>query len=287
MANQKTLAEALKAAVAACESAGIETPQLDAEILAAESCGFTRTELFLNLREPIAVDKSLRFEQLLQRRIENRESIAHILGRRGFRYIELEVDGRVLIPRPETELLVEVGLTAPRGATVLDVGTGSGAIAVALKSERPDLNVWASDISTAALAVAKRNARRLGTDIHFFEADLLDSELLRSELAPNLILSNPPYIPDADLASLSPEVALHDPHLALFGGDDGLTIVRRLIRQAADLSCSKVAVEIGAGQAKTTSELMTEAGFSRVQIIDDLAGIGRIVVGESGVSTSQ
>ena len=166
-----------------------------------------------------------RFWALVARRAAS-EPIAYILGRRAFRHLELAVDRRVLIPRPETELLVEVGLTLPPGASVVDVGTGSGAVALALKDERPDLRVVGVDISADAVAVARANAARLGLDVRMFTGDLLGGMG-----RPDAVLANLPYVEDD--ATLPPDVVRFEPPGALFGGRDGLDLVRRLVGQAA------------------------------------------------------
>lgn len=261
-------------------AAGIDGPRLDAELLVAHALRVDRARLFLSPDRPLDAAQDAAVRDLEERRAVGRESVAHLTGTRGFRHLDLDVDRRVLIPRPETELLVEVGLGLPRGSTVVDVGTGSGAIALALEDERPDLVVHATDVSAEALEVARANGRRLRSRVRFHHADLLDGV---PDLGPApAVLSNPPYIPDGDLASLPPEVAGHDPHLALFGGPDGLDVVRRLLPAARARGAVLVAVEIGRGQAEATAALARAAGFSDTEILDDLAGIGRVVVGRMG-----
>jgi release factor glutamine methyltransferase len=182
----------------------------------------------------------------------------------------------VLVPRPETELLVEVGLELPEGARVADVGTGSGAIALALKHERPDLDIVATDASIHALAVARGNASRLGLEVEFVHGDLLAG--LRHFDA---VLSNPPYVAEGERATLAPEITRHEPPGALFAGADGLDVIRRLVPAAAAAGASLLAIEVGAGQAGRVTTLMGAAGFPRVAARRDLAGIERVVVGES------
>jgi release factor glutamine methyltransferase len=216
-------------------------------------------------------------QELVRRRSVSREPVAYILGRRHFRRLELRVDPRVLIPRPETELLVEVALALPRGSRVLDVGTGSGAVALALKDERPDLHVSGSDLSDDALDLARDNAEHLELDVRWLAADLLDG--MPDEL--DAVVSNPPYVSDGDRAALAPEILRHEPLSALFAGGDGLDTIRRLIDQAAARGTVRLlALEVGAGQAPVVGELLQVAGFPLVRIERDLAGIERVVVGE-------
>jgi release factor glutamine methyltransferase len=179
----------------------------------------------------------------------------------------------VLVPRPETELLVEAALGLPRGARVVDVGTGSGAVALALKDERPDLDVLGTDVSDDALAVARANAQRLGLDVALVRADLLDG------VGPvDAVLSNPPYVAEAERATLPLEIARHEPALALFAGPDGLDVVRRLVAQAGASAAALLALEVGQGQAPAVVALVRAAGFGAVDTLRDLAGIERVVV---------
>jgi release factor glutamine methyltransferase len=184
--------------------------------------------------------------------------------------LSLRVDERVLIPRPETELLVEVGLLLSRGARVVDVGCGSGAVALALKDERPDLSVVGVDASPGAIEVACANAGRLGLDVEFIVGDLLGGVG-----ACDAVLANLPYV--ADGASLPPEIARYEPAWALFGGPDGLDVIRRLVG-ALD-SVALVALEVGFDQAAAVASLLADAGFGSVERLRDLAGHERVVVG--------
>lgn len=270
--------DALDGAITAIAASGCETPRLDAELLLAHVLGVSRERLIVDRDLLVVEGPSVRaFQNAVRRRAVQREPVAYIVGSRGFRRLDLVVDARALIPRPETELLVEVGLTLPRGAHVLDVGTGSGAVALALKDERPDLLVSGSDLSEDALALARFNAQRLDLSVSWLRADLLSS--VPDEF--DAILSNPPYIPESDRASLAPEILRHEPSEALFSGPDGLTAVRALLAQTASRALVKmVALEIGAGQASAVSRLVGEAGFPVVHHERDLAGIERVVVGE-------
>lgn len=266
---------ALAEAADRLDGAGCDTPRLDAELLLAEAVGAGRPELLVSSRRRLAGAQAQRFEALLRRR-EAREPVAYILERRAFRNLELTVDHRVLVPRPETELLVEAGLDLPPGAGVVDVGTGSGAVALALKQERPDLRVAATDASPDALAVARANARRLGLEVAFHRADLLAGVPGRFEA----VLANLPYVADPDLARLPPEVAEHEPGLALRGGRDGLDAIRRLVAQSG--AAAHVGLEVGAGQAGAVAGLLAAAGFRAVETRRDLAGVERVVVGRRG-----
>jgi len=271
-----TVREALDSAVIAIAAAGSASPRLDAELLLADALGIDRAALVTDSRREVTGTAVRAFQDAVRRRSAGREPVAYILGRRSFRYLELEVDARVLVPRPETELLVEVGLELPEGARVADVGTGSGAIALALKHERPDLDVVATDASIHALAVARGNASRLGLDVEFVHGDLLAG--LRHFDA---VLSNPPYVAEGERATLAPEITRHEPPGALFAGADGLDVIRRLVPAAAAAGAALLAIEVGAGQAGRVTTLMGAAGFTRVAVRRDLAGIERVVVGES------
>jgi release factor glutamine methyltransferase len=266
-----TIGEELAAATASLAEVGVDTPRLDAELLLAHVLGVDRAALLTRADEEAIGDDRTRYLALMTRRVR-REPIAYILGRRAFRRITLAVDPRVLIPRPETELLVEVGLTLPPGLRVADIGTGSGAIALALKQERPDLDLVGVDVSSGALSVARMNAQRLRLTVEWVQSDLLDG------VQCDVVVANLPYVAADDL--LEPEVALYEPQGALLAGDDGLDLVRRLLAQAADRDrISLIALEIGMGQADMTAALVEQAGFSQVERLRDLAGIERVVLG--------
>ncbi len=277
LARGTPIREALDGAVTAIGAAGCETPRLDAELLLAQALGVSRERLFLDGELTVAGQAVRTFQDFVRRRSAEREPVAYILGRRHFRRLELTVDPRALIPRPETELLVEVALTLPRGARVLDLGAGSGAVALALKDERPDLRVTGSDLSEDALKLARGNSQRLGLDVRWLWADLLEGVPDEFEA----ILSNPPYVPDGDRATLAPEILRHEPSSALFAGADGLDAIRPLIDQVGGRSAVRLlALEVGMGQATVVGEQMRAAGFPGVRAERDLAGIERVVVGE-------
>ncbi len=269
--------DALDGAITAIAAAGCETPRLDAEVLLAHVLGVTRAQL-LSDRELLVAGPAVRaFQDAVRRRAVTREPVAYIVGRRGFRHIELAVDRRALVPRPETELLVQVGHALPAGASVLDLGTGSGAIALALKDERPDLDVTGSDVSEDALALALANGRRLGLEVRWLRSDLLSA--IRDEF--DAVLSNPPYVAESERTQLAPEILRHEPPGALFAGGDGLDAIRALVAQLADRPRVRLlALEVGAGQAPRVAQLIDAAGFDAIRFECDLAQIQRVVIAE-------
>jgi release factor glutamine methyltransferase len=260
--------DAVAAATARLAGAGCDTPRLDAELLLATALGVDRERLVLDASEPVDAAVAQRFDSFVARRAA-REPVAYIVGSKAFRAIDVAVDGRVLIPRPETELLVEVGLELGSGARVADVGCGSGAVALALKDERPDLEVIGIDVSTDALAVARENAARLGLDVEFVCADLLDRRRY------DAVLANLPYVKAG--SPLAPEIAQYEPAGALFAGPDGLDAIRRLIAVGGGVPL--LALEVGFDQAETVSGLLAGAGFGSVSRLWDLAGFERVIVG--------
>jgi release factor glutamine methyltransferase len=266
-----TVRDALDSAVIALGAAGCGTPRLDAEVLLAEVLGVDRAALFAHPERGLSPVEARAFAGFARRRRE-REPVAYIVGRRGFRMLDLTVDRRVLIPRPETEHVVEAALGLPSGARVVDVGTGSGAIALALAHERPDLEVLATDVSADALSVAAGNASRLGLDVAFFHGDLL------AGVGPvDAVVANPPYV--AEGAPVDVEVSRYEPHVAVYAPGEGLDVVRRLIPAALAGGARFLAMEGGEGQAGAVEALMRDAGFTSVERIRDLAGIERVVVG--------
>jgi release factor glutamine methyltransferase len=266
-----TVARAVRSGARRLAEAGCEAPRLDAEVLLAWVLGVGRERLVLDGRLELGADALARYCDAIARRAA-REPVAYITGSKEFRRISLAVDRRVLIPRPETELLVEVGLSLGAGLSVVDVGTGSGAVALALKDERPDLSVAGTDVDPGALAVARANAVRLGLEVGFMRADLLEGVDGRFDA----VLANLPYVvPDA--ADLPPEIALYEPRRALFGGHEGLELVRRLVGMVEGVPL--VALEVGFDQAPAASAVLAGAGFGSVERLRDLAGHERVLVG--------
>ncbi len=268
--------EALTASVDALLAAGIEEPRLDAELLLAAATGQGRAALAANPERELDPGASRRFAEMVRRRLR-REPVAYILGKRGFRKLELQVDARVLIPRPETELMVELALELDPGS-VLDVGTGSGAIALAIAAELPSCEVIATDTSAAALEVARGNAERLGLAdrVEWFEATVPAG---RGEF--ELALANLPYVSEAEWGDLEPEVTEWEPRGALLAGPDGLDAIAEAIPVLGAVA-PVVALEVGSGQATAVGELLAEAGFGCVETRPDLAGIPRLVIGRQG-----
>jgi release factor glutamine methyltransferase len=255
-----------------------EDAALDAEVLARHVLGWDRTALLTRGREPASPAFIAEYDRAVSRRAA-REPVALITGHREFWGLDFEVTRDVLIPRPETELIVETALsivTPARCRKIVDVGTGSGCLAVALATELPSVRVLATDLSIAALEVARRNARRHGVAnrVSFARADLLSA--VRGPV--DLIVSNPPYCPDD--AELPADVAEYEPASALFAGPDGLAPLRELIGAAGSRLAPDGAfiVEFGFGQADAIRALALAAGWQRVELKDDLQGIPRIAV---------
>lgn len=272
--------DALGAAVDALRAAGVETPRLDAELLLGEAGGWDRAHLAAHPETPVPPAAGRLFGEMVRRRLR-REPVAYILGRKEFRHLELVVGRRVLIPRPETELLVELALEM-RPRRVLEIGTGSGAIALAIADELPECEVVATDASVAALEVASANAECLGLTrrVRFVEGTVPASslDLALGERGFDLAVANLPYVTEAEWESLEPEVRKWEPREALLGGPDGLDAFRVAIPAAAGIA-PVLALEVGAGQAEAVSRLLREAGLEAVETRHDLAGIERAVVG--------
>ena len=274
----------LAAATATLARAGVETPRVDAEWLLAGLLGVGRATLARDLDSGLDAETARRYDAAVRRRAE-REPLQHILGWEGFRGLRLRVTPDVLVPRPETETLVEWALElVPAPRLVVDVGAGSGCIACALAAERPAARVVAIDRSPAAAAVARGNveALGLGNRVEVVVGDLLTP---LGAAGADLILANLPYVPTSTLATLSPEVTRHEPVAALDGGVDGLAEIRRLIATAGSrLADGGVLVVETAGGTQTpvVVELMRTAGFTRVATRADLPGVERFVAGRCG-----
>jgi release factor glutamine methyltransferase len=265
--------DALGAAVDALTAAGVDDPRLDAEVMLAAAMGKERAALYSDPDAKIEPAAAREFAAMARRRVR-REPVAYILGRASFRQLQLLVDSRVLIPRPETELLVDLAQDRQR---VLDVGTGSGAIALAIANEREGARVTGIDNSPDAIEVARANAERAGLEVEFLIADLIVGGPYE------LIVSNPPYVREGEWPSLQPEITLYEPREALVAGPDGLDIVRAIVPAAAEVLVrgGRLAIEVGQGQARTVESLFERSGLTQVESIRDLAGIPRVVTGRA------
>jgi len=267
-------------AVEELESAGIPEAKASAEVLLAELLGVRRSELAL-LKEPVTGKQAELYEAWISRR-KKRETVQRILGYAYFRNLQLELDEHTLIPRTDTESVVDAALEAVdrRGGScrILDLGTGTGAIAVSIAQERPSCDVHATDSSEGALKIARRNAQRSGVAIRFHRADLVSGldGLLRSV---EVLVSNPPYVRRADIPKLAPEVRDWDPHVALDGGPDGLNFYRRIFAESSPLLAERadVVLEVGDDQAEAVLELGRCASYDILGTHRDLTGTRRTV----------
>jgi len=284
-----TRSQALRDAVSRLARAGCPEPRADAEVLLAHVLGEERSRLILRRDEPLAPRAAAAFARCLARRT-CREPVAAITGEREFWSLAMRVTRSVLIPRPDTETLVEEALAllariGRRGARVIDVGTGSGCVAVALAHERPDVRVWAVDRSARALRVAGENVARHGLSrrVRLRRGDWLAASgagALNRIPQADLIVSNPPYVTAAQWKRLPPEIREFEPRGALVGGKDGLAFYRRLARRAPERlrAGGWIALEVGAGQANAVADLLRATGrFRGIRVRRDLAGIPRVV----------
>lgn len=260
---------------------GVANARREAEWLLCEATGLDRVGLYLNFDKPMSDEELAAYRGLVVRR-GKREPLQHILGSQEFDGLTFEVSPAVLIPRHDTETLLEQALQhAPHPRSILDIGTGSGCIAIALAKRLPAAAVTAVDLSAAALAVAQRNAELHGVTIELLQGSFFEPVAGRRF---ELIVSNPPYITTADLAGLQPEVRDFEPNLALHGGADGLDAYRAIIAQAADhlQPGGWLWFEVGAGQATDVAALLAQAGFNGIITASDPGGIERVVGGYHG-----
>jgi release factor glutamine methyltransferase len=281
MAEVWTVARLLAWTTQDFKTLGLSSPRLDAELLLSHALGCDRVRLYMDMQRPLQSSELVAMRELVKRR-RMREPVAIILGRKEFYRYELEVTKDVLVPRPETELLVDRALELlPADATsALDLCTGSGAIAIALALERPGLCVDATDVSEAALAVATRNVERhaLGSRVRLYLGDLFAA--LSGAASYPLVTANPPYVAEGEWPALAPELRLHEPRLALVAGPDGLDVLRRICARAAEHLQPRGALllEVGQGQADAVADLIAaEGSFEPAASHKDLAGIARIV----------
>lgn len=279
-----TVRRVLDWATADFRARGFDSPRLEAELLLTKATRLDRVRLIVEGERPLLAAELEEVRGLIQRR-RRAEPIAYILGKREFYGLDFVVDSRVLIPRPDTEFLVEVALSATQArhefGVALDLCTGSGCVAIAFAKQRPTWRVTASDISKDALAVAQLNAERLGAafGMRFVASDLFSD--LDREQRYSLITANPPYIPQSEIAVLQADIREFEPELALRGGADGLDVTRRLIREAPNYlgPGGVLALEVGYDQAPRVATLLTDAGLSEVRCTKDYGGHERVVSG--------
>ncbi len=282
MTDTWTIARVLQWTTGYFEEKDFDTARLDAELLISDALNLDRVSLYVRHHQPLQPEELSEIRERVRRRAAN-EPVAYITGTRGFWEIDVGVDHRVLVPRPETEHLVERALAnIPEGESkrVVDVGCGSGCIALSIAKARPQCDVMGIDISTDALSVARGNAERLSLPgVSWSEGDLLEGQTEPFDL----ILSNPPYIASAEIEQLMVDVRAFEPRLALDGGADGLDVYRRLVPQAYSRlnEDGLLIVEIGHDQGEAVSALFGAAGFSEVSVLKDYAGLDRVVSGRA------
>jgi release factor glutamine methyltransferase len=275
-----TAGDALADAVARLAAAGVPEPRADAEVLLAHVLGTTRAAALAAVARPLPPEAASSFATLVARR-SRREPVQHLVGEWEFWSLPLTIDRRVLVPRPETELVVETALrVAPAARCILDVGTGSGAIAAALARERPAAAVWASDVDADALAVARVNLARHAPRVGLVRGDLLAP--FRGA-AFDLIVANPPYVADGELAELAPEVRDYEPRVALAAGPEGLDALLALVAAAPGVLApgGSLVLEMGRGQATRLREAaMRDGRYARSSMMLDPAGIERVLAAQ-------
>jgi release factor glutamine methyltransferase len=282
---RQTLRAAMIAGGRFLSAAGIESPRLDAELLLRHVLGMNQAEFYLRVDDMIGADVECRLWQLLQRRAR-REPLAYITGHKEFWSLDFTVTRDVLIPRPETELLVEAALERTRSMLksplkILDIGTGSGAIAVCLAKELREAQISAVDISSAALQVARENAERHGVSdrIRFAQGDLF-APVAEERESFDLILANPPYIRSGDLVELAPEIREWEPIAALDGGADGLDTLRRIVKEGHRYLAAEghLLLEIGDGMGAAVAQIVADASaYQTSAILRDYAGKDRVI----------
>jgi release factor glutamine methyltransferase len=267
-----TLGEVLAATTEYLERKGVDTPRLEAELLLAHAFGITRIELYTSFDRPLTEAERAAARTLVERR-GRREPLAYVLGEWGFRRLTLRTDARALVPRPETETVVERALSVLDGIDrprVVDVGTGSGAIALAIADEHPGAEVTATDLSPDALALARENAERLGLEVGFVETSILDGV----DGPFDLVVSNPPYVDESELPGLQPEVRDWEPRLAVVG--DLAAAVAAAARERL-VSGGAIVLETHEQHARQVAATLGDLGFREATITDDLAGRERVV----------
>lgn len=282
-----TVVETLNKAADYLGERGLENPRLNAELLLEHVMGLRRIDLYLNHQLPLQGDELSTFRALVESRLAG-YPLQYLTGETEFFSLRFQASSAALIPRPETEILVEAVLKRLGPLTpplkVADLGTGSGIIAIALAVHLPEASLWATDRSPEALDLARRNAHRHGVQdrIRFFQGDLFNP-LRGLEGTFSAVVSNPPYVSSGQLTDLPAEIRLHEPLMALDGGQDGLMVLRRVVDEASQFLSSGgiLALEVGAGQAAAVANLMAKAGsLGDLQTIEDYAGVERVVLAE-------
>ena len=274
-----SVAEARRQALSQLQQVGIESSLLDVNVLLGQATGLEPAEVVLHTDDGLSAQQLEDFDRAVQRRIRH-EPVAYIAGTKGFRRIDLQVSPSVLVPRPETEVLVQVALDMWDEAKcdfVVDVGTGSGAVGLALAEERPGLRVLATDISAAALDVAVQNRQRLGLvdRVRFTRAD----GLAGIALCGALVVANLPYIATSVIPTLQPDILEWEPRMALDGGNDGLAVIRYVVGQLKQSGAVGAAFEVGMDQSVSVGQLLADVGFSDTSIHYDFSGCPRVVTG--------
>jgi release factor glutamine methyltransferase len=284
-----TFIEAINRAASQLEAAGVSTARLDAEVLLRHAINRDRAWLLAHMQEELADDARKTFERAVERR-SRREPLQYITGRQEFWGIEFMVTPDVLIPRPETELIIESALRSVRDRNgpqwIIDLCTGSGCIAVSLAKELPQARILATDTSSQAISVARGNARRhdVADRIRFFEGDLFGPlEELDIHGQVDIIVSNPPYVSSGDFSALQPEVRDYEPKMALLAGPDGTQVQRRIVNEAPRflMKHGLLIMEMGLGQADPLAHLIRQRkNYGSLEILKDLAGIDRVIVAQ-------
>jgi len=268
--SARTISALVDDAAERLAAAGIDSPREDAEAIVADALGVKPSELSVDSADDVSPEVAAKIEAMVKKRVE-RQPLAYVLGKAPFRDLEIAVDSRVLWPRKETELLVEVGTRLPQGARVHEVGTGSGAIALALMSERPDLKITASDLSPEAVEAARENAERLGLDFDVKVAKGYPDDIGKVDM----VIANLPYVTDDTIFERSPEIQ-HEPRIAVTAdcGEDGLGVIRGLIAETP--SGTLMAMEHDTHHGPAMQELLNEA-----ETLRDYEGNERVSVGKA------
>ncbi|MEE2751609.1 MAG: peptide chain release factor N(5)-glutamine methyltransferase [Myxococcota bacterium] len=277
-----TVVEVLRKSQAWLEQKGSPSARLDAELLLADALGLERLEVYLQFDKPLTEPELATMREHVRRR-GRREPVASILGEKEFYSLPFKLAPGILVPRPDTESLVEAGLELiPEDSEcfVADIGAGSGCVGLTLAHHRPDMKLYAVDIEPTALSVIKENTQSMGLAgrVAILHGSLM--EPIPNERPVDVVVSNPPYIPTAEIDRLPPEISEHEARSALDGGIDGLDVYRSLVPSAAARARIGIAMEVGDGQAESVASLFEEAGLSSISIRKDLAGINRVVIGK-------